>query len=422
MAKTSEMIITDNLDLTEKHKMTKDEFYSQYKGQRTPFNAVDSLEIEQNNEKMYYALVTTSGKEINSRLYDDSSWAKTVVDKMWLLPYSKPILYNHNLYDSIPEGRIMNAFLISHSSKSVIQQSLPNEELPQEVIDYYNEIKAFDEGISSIIVNFQPSKFLAHRLDNKLDLTVSQSSYMNQATCNICGQSYYGSSCTHIAGNTYSIEEDGATTTKKCIVTTYDFDPIELSFVNLPANDTSVVYIYEKKDTETNSDAGTEPLNVIDKNTNETEKGGEENNMNEDYKEILKKVVLDSLKVSEEEKQKIETFYDSLNPEQVKNFLEITKNLKKDSAEEQPTEEPTTENNPTGEQTEGEPSGEAKTKDNKENENAEGVTENQSTATNENVQKDSQEKPIEKFFNNEEIKPKTADYSDEILAIIEGMK
>ena len=329
MSKEKRMIITDNLDLSERKIITKDEFYQDKKNSSkiniSDFLTVDSGKIEKNKEMLYYALVSTSDKEINCRSYDYKSWEKTVVDKMWISPYQKPILYNHDLYNSSPQGRIQNTFFINHSDKKVICSSL-EEELPQDVINFYDSLGAFNEGTASIIARISPDNVLAQRIESGLDITVSQSSYMDKAVCSICGKNYYGDECSHIPGKTYKLE-DGSE--KTCIVKTFDYEPIELSFVTIPANKTSIVYSFQKKQSSSNDNLAENNIQIKDDENedNKNIKNGENKDM--ELKNILKDMISQKLNLGEELKDSYDKLFDSMTPEQINYFKNIIDHLTK---------------------------------------------------------------------------------------------
>jgi hypothetical protein len=240
------IIITDNIDLSNKDGFSKDDFYADKRNSVITSDAKANANVYKGTKK-FYALLSTSDKEINNRMYSSSSWKKTVMDGAWQgKPYKKPILRNHDLYNSTPLGRINDSFYIEHNTLEVFNKD--NNVLPQAVIDNYISQGCFESGSASVIVEFNADEDTAKRLVDGLDLTVSQSSFMNKATCNICGKDYFQSGgCNHVAGTTYEIEKDGKSEKVKCVLHTEDYEPIELSFVNLPANDTSTVFVFDGK-------------------------------------------------------------------------------------------------------------------------------------------------------------------------------
>ena len=103
------------------------------------------------------------------------------------------------------------------------------------VLDYFESKGAFDKGTASTIVELSVDEYTYERMKNGLDNTVSQSSMMSKATCNICGKDYFDG-CQHIAGKSYDIEDGDNTVQKTCILQCSDFYPVELSIVNCPGN------------------------------------------------------------------------------------------------------------------------------------------------------------------------------------------
>lgn len=440
MSKTNQMIITDNIDLSQKKIFTKDEFYKDNKSLKNfslkDFRSIDSAKIEKNSEIVYYALVSTSDKVINNRNYDYESWLDTVKAKKWLKPYKKPILYNHDLYFSSPQGRIENAFFIKHEGKQILASSI-EEELPTEVIDYYDSIGAFSVGTGSVITKFTADEWLAERINNELDLTVSQSSFMNKAVCNICGKDFFGSECCHYPGEEYEIEENGKKVKKVCVVNTFDFEPIELSFVNLPANDTSVVYVYKTEkegnkadDSLVNTDKKDGVENQEDKNNNETNKNiNKDNNEKEggvsepvnDFKDILKNQISDKFNLSEDKKELFGKLFDTMDSNQIKDFISFLEEINKkeevvtnDSKE----EESLTEDSKEG-KTPKDNKGQTEEKTNEPNENKENKEEGSvEDNKNEKENKFSDNGPASKFFNKDGSTIKKAKINNELQAIV----
>lgn len=447
MSNIKKMIITDNIDLSSKQMISKDEFYSNKKSnynlKNNDFYTLDSSKIENDKEMLYYALVSTAGKIINYRDYDNDSWKKTVIDKLWISPYKKPILYNHDLYFSSPQGRIVNTFFINHQNKEVEACSY-KETLPNEVINFYDSIGSFSEGTGSVIARFQPNDILAERIKNELDLTVSQSSYMSKAVCNICGKNYFSSECTHYPGETYEVEEDGVTKKKMCIVKTYDFEPIELSFVNLPANDTSVVYVY-KLNSQLNNDSKIIDNNHISENIekdnkeeekdkknndNEKEGGNLQENMEDKFKNMLKKTVEDRLGINDESSESFNKLFDSMNSEQVEEFIKIVdflenKNKKIEDKLEKEEENKAEELKEKEEQKDNsEKKDELKEKEEQKDSSEKGEEKEELKGKEEQKESsnDSKEKPIEKFYkDSKETESNVIKYDSELEALINSV-
>ena len=445
MDSKNKMIITDNIDLSTKTILTQDEFYKENKNSKnitiSDFRSLDSSQIEKKSDMVYYALVSSSNKIINNRNYDDQSWLKTVKDKKWLMPYKKPILYNHDLYFSTPHGRIENAFYINHQNKEVI--SSIKEKLPEEVVDYYDSIGAFNNGTSSVIARISADEWLSNRIENDIDLTVSQSSFMNKAICNICGNDYYGDSCPHFPGREYEVEVDGKKEKKVCVVNTFDYEPIELSFVNLPANDTSVVFKMTKNNNVNNitpsdnveeNNAKVEDKKVNNQDLNQIEnknkeEGGKEDPV-ENFKDVLKQVIESKIQLSDELKEPFQRLFDSMNSEQVKDFITLLEQLqekkeqtvdasKETEVKEQESKNVETTTNDSNETNEvvKEEQKEQPTNDLNEQVVVEEKTVEQTSTTDAKEEKFSSENPISKFFNNDEKTVKTK-IDNEMQALI----
>lgn len=332
MSKPS-LIITDNIDLSEKHAIYYDSFYKDNKNIQNvvPTKTSDSSVIANDTNTEYYGLVSTAGKEINNRIYDYDSWKQTVIDGTWIKPFGKPILRNHDLYYSAPEGRIIDSFFYDHATEVITSNNVDNS-IPKEVLDFYKSLGAFNTGSGSVIVKFTLDKNTSERVNTNLDMTLSQSSLMAKATCSICGKNYYGGDCHHVAGDTYEIEENDVKKQVKCIVHTKDYIPIELSLVNFPANDTSIIYKYKtpknnskKSDTKGETNALENDVNYIDKNnqTNRDTKG-ENDKM---YKDLAKKHLMsktsDFLTMTEENKKCFEDFFETIQEDQLNPFEQL---------------------------------------------------------------------------------------------------
>lgn len=390
-----ELIITDdvNLELKDKSLLSHDSIYKTKDSKATHISIADG----KNNSVVkngVYAILSVSDKAINNRLYDYESLKLNVMNGDWTKPYKKPFLRNHDLYYE-PAGRITNAWFIDHAT---MQVSCPDgqQELPQEVIKHYQDLKCFNEGTGSTIVEMVTTEDTYERIKNGLDATVSQSSYMGKATCNICHQDYFGGECTHHAGRNYQLEKDKESINQTCYVECKDFEPVELSIVNNPANDSSILFVLDSKKNNTkDSQEDKEPLIVDSKidneNNNDKVKGTESNikdceqeqplidekeNETEDlmFKDLFKKVfsknvsdkfgeeilepfnkLFDSLE-TKEQMENLQVFLDSLNltndakeeatAEEVKDedeSVEETEPASDEKTEEKPEEEPATE-------------------------------------------------------------------------------
>ncbi|MGL4449597.1 MAG: hypothetical protein ACRCTZ_00225 [Sarcina sp.] len=237
-------IITDDLDLEDKQGKTADSFYGA-DGKKKSSDAAPGKAYS--GKKRFFAVLSTSDKAINNRLYDKESWKKTVTDGSWNGPiYAKPMLRNHDLYSDTPFGRIKDSFFVDHDNITVVNKD--NKSLDEKVLNHFKDLGVFGEGTGTVIVEFTSDESTAQRMIAGLDCTVSQSSFFGKASCTICGNDYYGGECTHIAGRNYPRKDDKGNTVEDrfCLVKAQDFDPIELSIVNIPANDTSVIYVLDE--------------------------------------------------------------------------------------------------------------------------------------------------------------------------------
>ncbi|MGL5716027.1 MAG: hypothetical protein ACRCX2_23630, partial [Paraclostridium sp.] len=341
-------IINDFVDLTKTEKvtldsgeivdrkvpMTKDQFYSSQPNVPTPKPSQDSKsQSSKPNKNRYFGLLSTSDKEINNRLYDYGSWKKTVEDGTWTgNPYPKPLLRNHSLYYGDSVGRIKESHFYDNASGEVV--SSDGNSLPKEVIDYFKEKKCFDRGTGTVIVEFSPDEYTADRIERGLDVTLSQSSMMAKLTCGICGKSYYDSDCFHMAGRSYEYEEDGVTKTKKCLVKASDYSPVELSIVNHPANDVSIIFVMKPKGG--NSD-NSENTPEIDENKDISQNSEEHNKDSKalEVSNLFKKIAKDHFELqigekfndTEEMKASFDSLFELLTDEQVEVFSNFIKNL-----------------------------------------------------------------------------------------------
>lgn len=249
------LIITDDIDLSKKDEklLLHDSVYPNSEGSRIILDSANSNAPVTLKDGVY-AILSVSDKPINNRLYDYESLKLNVMNKDWLKPYKKPLLRNHDLYTDMPSGRIIKSWFVDHKNFEISKPDL-QDDLPKKVFDFFKDSKCFDNGTGSVVVEVATDANTYERIKNELDVTVSQSSYMGKATCNICHQDYFGQNCNHFSGDSYEIEIDKETVSKTCYVECSDFDPIELSIVNNPANDSSIFYVYDKTEVEPNSDS-----------------------------------------------------------------------------------------------------------------------------------------------------------------------
>lgn len=361
-----ELIITDdvNLELKDKSLLSHDSIYKTKDSKATHISIADA-KSNSSIKNGVYAILSVSDKAINNRLYDYESLKLNVMNGDWTKPYKKPFLRNHDLYYE-PAGRIVNAWFVDHEN---MQVSCPDgqQELPQEVLKHYQDLKCFNEGTGSTIVEMVTTEDSYERIKNGLDATVSQSSYMGKATCNICHQDYFGGECTHHAGRNYQLEKDKETINQTCYVECKDFEPVELSIVNNPANDSSILFVLNSKTSNTKDSKDDEEQAIVDskidnENNNDKVKRTESNikdceqedsqpeetnNKTEDsmFKDLLKKAISTNVsdKFGADSLESFGKLFDSLeNESQIENLQVFLDNLKITPEEVIETEEPET--------------------------------------------------------------------------------
>lgn len=354
-----ELIITDDVNLSAKDKnlLSHDSIYKKADAKAAHINISDAKKASEKLKSGVYAILSVSGKVINNRLYDYDSLKSNVMNKDWTNPFKRPFLRNHDLYNDMPSGRINKAWFIDHSTLEVCCPD-GQDDLPDKVLNHYKDSNCFNKGTGSTIVEISTTEDVYNRIKNGLDATVSQSSYMGKAVCNICHQDYFGGKCSHRAGEDYEIEQDKETVNKTCYVECGDFEPVELSIVNNPANDSSILFVLDESASDNkNKDEKTEVDSKIDNETINDKVKGTENNIKdckeedtsseaketktEDlmFKDLLKKTITKNVsdKLGEDLKEKFEALFDSLEKEEqiekLQNFLEAI-----DFAEEQEEE------------------------------------------------------------------------------------
>lgn len=294
-------IITDDMDLSAKTAMTDETFYGEKTNKSSDSNVAPSPVYK--GDARFFALLSTSDKAINARLYDKESWKKTVMDGTWTGPlYAKPMIRNHDIRSQVPFGRIKDSFFVEHGTNLISHKD--NKKMEKKVLDFFKNAGALTEGSGSVIVEFSADENMAARMMAGLDVTVSQSSYFKDATCTICGSDYFGGDCNHIAGRTYQVKKDDVSVDVECLVMTKDFEPIELSIVNTPANDTSVIYVLQPdnapagdgKESPIPSTDGQHQEPGIDGKKNPCEDNGEDKtNQMEDKNKMFKEMLKDTL-------------------------------------------------------------------------------------------------------------------------------
>ena len=191
-----------------------------------------------------YNIATVSDKLINRRIYPDNHVLDTVLLNKWTKPFAKPLLTNHDIY-SEALGRVRDNFYIKHSDCSVRGGS---SSLPKEVVDKLKCENFLNDGTGSVVLKLDVSEHVLDKILKGQILTTSQASSTNSVTCSICGKDY--GECDHIVGGVY----DG----KTAHLLTGELEPYEDSVVNAPANDSSILLVFNK-DTKECFIYGTEP-------------------------------------------------------------------------------------------------------------------------------------------------------------------
>ncbi|MGL4998085.1 MAG: hypothetical protein ACRC5T_03880, partial [Cetobacterium sp.] len=177
----------------------------------------------------------------------------------------------------------------------------------------------------------------------------------------ICGKDYY--TCPdHVAGRNYDVESAGVTKAVKCVLIASDFNPIELSIVNIPANDTSTIFVLNENENDVQSEDFDKGLiQVNDSKIDEANKKEENDTVEEQtdaqtqtevsqdmFKKIakdffVKNLELKNLDMNEETKVAFDGLFETIDEKQVKllsDFLEKLSVKVKDN-EETVTEEGT---------------------------------------------------------------------------------
>lgn len=333
-----ELIITDDVNLSAKDKnlLSHDSIYKKSDTKVSRINITDAKSASEKLKSGVYAVLSVSDKAINNRLYDYNSLKANVMNGDWTNPFKKPFLRNHDLYNDMPSGRIDKAWFVDHSRLEVSCKD-GQESMPEKVLNHYKDLKCFDEGTGSTIVEIMTTEDTYNRIKNGLDATVSQSSYMGKAVCNICHQDYFSGKCSHIAGEQYEIEEDKKTVNKTCYVECRDFEPIELSIVNNPANSSSILFVLDdttnngknkdenkKDDSKIDNGIINDTVKGTENNTNDYAEGNtlsdEKEPKTEDlmFKDLLKKTISKNVsdRFGEEMKEHFEALFDSLDKEE----------------------------------------------------------------------------------------------------------
>lgn len=292
---------------------------------------------EKEYQNIIYMLATTSDKKINYRKYDDEAVIEMSDNGSYMTPYNKPVLKNHNDYSGEPLGRALDSFTIDH--KTLAYKSPYNSKLPEEVIEYFKENNCFKDGKTSIILKCFVDNNTMEKIKDGYYLTVSQGITCSDMVCNICGETFF--KCSHYAGSTYKVNDVDT----ECIPNAIGpFIAEEISIVNIPANDTSIIYVPEKIE-ENNSASASDNKNIEnqaqidnpgnqckDRNNIKDNKGGSTM-----LKDLLRKSLLKDMKnvwtLKDEMTEKIETFFNSLEEDKIEDFIGII-NILQDSTNE----------------------------------------------------------------------------------------
>ena|GEM_PF-1039267 len=295
---------------------------------------------EKEYQNIIYMLATTSDKKINYRKYDDEAVIEMSDNGSYMTPYNKPVLKNHNDWGGEPLGRALDSFAVDH--QTLLYKSPYNSKLPEEVIEYFKENNCFKDGKTSIILKCFVDDNTMEKIKDGYYLTVSQGITCSDMICNICGESFF--KCSHFAGSTYKVNNVETECIPKAIG---PFIAEEISIVNIPANDTSIIYTPEKKE-EDNSVSASDNKNIenqakIDNQENQCKDSKNNNNIKDNkggstmLKDLLKKSLLKDMKnvwtLKDEMIEKIETFFNSLEEDKIEDFIGII-NILQDSTNE----------------------------------------------------------------------------------------
>ena len=295
---------------------------------------------EKEYQNIVYMLATTSDKKINYRKYDDDSVIEMSDNGSYMTPYNKPVLKNHDDWNGEPLGRVLDSFAIDH--KTLSYKSPYNSELPEDVIEFFKENNCFKDGKTSIILKCFVDNNTIDKIKDGYYLTVSQGITCLNIICNICGETFF--KCSHRAGSTYKVNDVETECIPKVIG---PFIAEEISIVNIPANDTSIIYVPEKKE-ENNTVTTSDNKNIknqaqIDNQENQCKDSKNNNNIKDNkgdstmLKDLLRKSLLKDMKnvwtLKDEMTEKIETFFNSLEEDKIEDFMNII-NILQDSTNE----------------------------------------------------------------------------------------
>lgn len=298
-------------------------------------------------KNIIYVLATTSDKVINRRKYDDNSVKDLSNKNGWFKPYNKPVLKNHDSLKGEPVGRVLKSYIVEHSTKRSYDSR--NKELDSEVFNFFDSNDCFKTGESSLILKCFVNDEIMAKIKDGYYLTVSQGISCTDIICNVCEKSYF--ECPHIPGETYTVDNKEV----ECIpVATGIFTADEVSIVNVPANDTSIIYF--KDEEQENNVADSKNENTIKDNQKEKIKDNQnidefdkkniackDNTNNEivnkdkkggfkmSIKDLLKQSLLKDIKnvwdLKDEKEESIKTFFDSLEEDKIEKFIQVINDL-----------------------------------------------------------------------------------------------
>ena len=259
------------------------------------FDKFDNSIKEKEYQNIIYMLATTSDKKINYRKYDDDSVIEMSDNGSYMTPYNKPVLKNHDDWNGEPLGRVLDSFTIDH--KTLSYKSPYNSELPEDVMEFFKENNCFKDGKTSIILKCFVDDNTINKIKDGYYLTVSQGITCLDIICNVCGETFF--KCPHRAGSTYKVNDVETECIPKAIG---PFIAEEISIVNIPANDTSIIYVPEKKE-EKNAVTTSDNKNIknqaqIDNQENQCKDNKNNNNIKDNkgdstmLKDLLRKSLL----------------------------------------------------------------------------------------------------------------------------------
>lgn len=203
-----------------------------------------TLDLRHQHLKVY-SLFTTSDKVINMRTYPDEHVQDMAKNHSWTTPYPKPLQTNHNTFDDA-NARFYDSWYLNHKD---LKPQYGYSTLPKGVIDCFEERGAFKEGTGSTIGMAETANLdFKRKIIDGTYLTTSQGANTDSLTCNICGEPYHV--CSHSRGTTYPILGDDKKTVtgiKMCVPFTGPLEAVEDSVVNVPANVTSTLLVYDTK-------------------------------------------------------------------------------------------------------------------------------------------------------------------------------